>query len=127
MLETAKAFSTFSVDDTAAAKKFYADTLGLKVEDGPMGLTLKTAGNEVFIYQKDDHTPASFTVLNFPVADLDATVQQLKDKGVEFEHYDSGMVRTDEKGIARGKASGDGPDIAWFKDTAGNVLSVLSE
>jgi predicted enzyme related to lactoylglutathione lyase len=125
MFKDSTAFSGFSVNDMAAAKKFYSTTLGLEVVDGPMGLELKLAGGgRVFIYSKDDHVPATFTVLNFPVDDIEKAVEELTGEGVSFEHYDS---MTDEQGIARGIAAHRGPDIAWFKDPAGNILSVLQE
>ena len=125
MLKDSKAFSGFSVNDLAAAKKFYGETLGLDVEDNQMGLLLKLAADYViFIYPKDDHQPATYTILNFPVDDIDQAVEELKGKGVKFENYDN---MTDEKGIARGIANKMGPDIAWFKDPAGNILSVLHE
>jgi predicted enzyme related to lactoylglutathione lyase len=125
MFKDTKAFSGFSVDDLAAAKAFYAQTLGLEVEDSPAGLTLKIAGgNGPLVYPKDNHVPATFTILNFPVADIDQAVDELTKRGVTFEQYDQ---LTDERGIARGIAAGQGPDIAWFKDPAGNILSVLQE
>lgn len=126
MIDGKKAFSGFSVSDIAAAKKFYGETLGLDVADGPMGLlALKIAGgNDILIYPKDNHEPATFTILNFPVDDIDTAVEELTGRGVTFEHYD-GEIKTDEKGIARGLAADRGPDIAWFKDPAGNVISVL--
>jgi catechol 2,3-dioxygenase-like lactoylglutathione lyase family enzyme len=125
MFNDSKAFSGFSVDDLDAARAFYGDILGLDIEDGGPGFTLKIAGgNGVLVYPKDDHTPATFTILNFPVNDVDRAVDELAGKGVAFERY-AGM--TDEKGIARGRAAGRGPDIAWFKDPAGNILSVLDE
>jgi len=124
MLKDSYAFSGFSVNDIDAAKEFYGKTLGLEVEDNEMGLKLKVAGGHaVFVYQKDDHTPATYTILNFPVDDIDKAVEELKAKGVVFEQYPE---MTDEKGIARGKAANRGPDIAWLKDPAGNILSVLS-
>ncbi len=123
MLKDSKAFSGFSVNDLGVAKKFYGETLGLNIEEDAMGLTLKVAGgNSIFIYPKDDHTPATFTILNFPVEDIEQAVDELTGKGVAFEHYDN---MTDERGIARGRANDQGPDIAWFKDPAGNILSVL--
>ena len=123
MFKDTKAFSGFSVDDLAAAKAFYADTLGLEVEEVPAGLTLKIAGgNGTLIYPKDDHVPATFTILNFPVDDIDQAVDELTRRGVVFEQYET---LTDERGIARGISTGQGPDIAWFKDPAGNILSVL--
>jgi catechol 2,3-dioxygenase-like lactoylglutathione lyase family enzyme len=125
MFADSKAFSGFSVDHLDAARSFYGDTLGLDVEDGGPGFMLRIAGgNGVLVYPKDDHTPATYTILNFPVADIDRAVDDLARKGVAFERY-PGM--TDEKGIARGRAAGRGPDIAWFKDPAGNILSVLDE
>jgi catechol 2,3-dioxygenase-like lactoylglutathione lyase family enzyme len=125
MFKDTKAFSGFSVDDLGAARAFYGDTLGLDLDDGGPGFMLRIAGgNGVLVYPKEDHTPATYTILNFPVADIDSAVDELAGKGVTFERY-PGM--TDEKGIARGRAVGRGPDIAWFKDPAGNVLSVLDE
>jgi catechol 2,3-dioxygenase-like lactoylglutathione lyase family enzyme len=125
MLKEARAFSGFSVLDLAAAREFYGETLGLAVEaDGP-GLRLQIAGgNGIFIYSKPDHAPATNTVLNFPVDDLDQTVDELVAKGVKFEHY--GKL-TDARGIARGASTGGGPDIAWFKDPFGNILAVIQE
>ncbi len=127
MFKDSKAFSGFSVDDIEAAKKFYGETLGLPVEEqGGMGLELSLgSGAKVLIYPKPNHQPASFTILNFPVDDVDAAVDELTSKGVEFEHYDEGMMKTDEKGIARPESPDQGPTIAWFKDPAGNTLSVL--
>jgi len=124
MLKDTYAFSGFSVNDLASAKKFYSETLGVTVEEDAMGLNLKlNGGTSVFVYPKEDHTPATFTILNFVVADIDQTVNDLQAKGISFEHYNM----TDEKGIARGIAAKQGPDIAWFKDPAGNILSVLQE
>jgi predicted enzyme related to lactoylglutathione lyase len=125
MFRDAKAFSGFSVDDLAAAKDFYGQTLGLGVEQNAQGLRLKIAGgNGIFIYAKKDHIAATYTILNFPVEDIDVAVDQLTGRGVIFEHYEK---FTDEKGIARGISAGQGPDIAWFKDPAGNIVSVLQE
>ena len=124
MLKDSPAFSGFSVNDQAAAKAFYRQVLGLDVDDGTMGLFLKIAGSNVlFVYPKDDHIPATYTILNFPVADIDQAVDELTSRGVSFEHYEN---VTDEKGIARGLTAQRGPDIAWFKDPAGNILSVLN-
>jgi catechol 2,3-dioxygenase-like lactoylglutathione lyase family enzyme len=124
MFKDSPAFSGFSVNDIAAAREFYGQTLGLEIEEGAMGLTLKISGGGIiFIYPKEDHTPASFTVLNFPVDDIEQAVDALNTIGVTFEQY-PGV--TDEKGIARGLALKRGPDIAWFKDPAGNILSVLN-
>ena len=125
MLKDARAYSGFSVNDLDAAKKFYGETLGVDLkESGPGIVLLIPNGNGVLIYPKDDHVPATYTTLNFPVDDIDAAVDELMASGVAFEHYE-GM--TDQKGIARGIASNRGPDIAWFKDPAGNILSVLHE
>ena len=123
MLENTKAFSGFSVDDIPRAKQFYGDTLGLKVTEEDGMLTLHIAGDRpTLVYPKGDaHEPASFTILNFPVADIEATVDGLAERGVSFERYSGSEMETDEKGIFRGG----GPLIAWFKDPAGNVLSVI--
>ena len=125
MLDHSPAFSSFSVNDIPKAKEFYGKVLGLEVEeDREMGLlTLKPAGGvKVMVYPKPNHVPASFTVLNFPVESVEQTVKELKAKGVRFEVYDDGDLKTDAQGIARGDG---GPTIAWFKDPAGNFLSVL--
>lgn len=125
MFIISKAFSGFSVNDLAKAKEFYGLVLGLEVDEDDMGLTLKiSGGNDIFVYHKDDHTPATYTILNFPVDDIDQAVEGLIEKGVIFECYDN---MTDEKGIARGRLQSRGPDIAWFKDPAGNILSVLQQ
>jgi predicted enzyme related to lactoylglutathione lyase len=126
MLKDSKAFSGFSVNDLDKAQAFYGQMLGLDVEKNEMGiLVIKLGGGSVVLaYPKDDHMPATFTILNFPVEDIDKAVDELSAKGITFEHYD-GM--TDDKGIARGIATNRGPDIAWFKDPAGNILSVLHE
>lgn len=128
MLKDSQAFSGFSVNDLATAKKFYGETLGIDADEDEMGLHLKVAGSSpIFVYQKDDHAPAAFTILNFPVNDIDKAIDELTAKGIAFEQYDlGGGAKTDEKGVLRGKAAGMGPDIAWFKDPAGNVLSILS-
>ena len=124
LFKEAKSFSSFSVNDLRKAKEFYADTLGLQVKETPEGLELQTANNVVFLYPKPNHTPASFTVLNFHVDDIEEAVDELKGMGVTLEHYDLPDIKTDEQGIARGPK---GPMIAWFKDPAGNILSVLEE
>lgn len=127
MFKNTKAFSGFSVDDLIKAKKFYGQTLGLDVTETKEGLGLRIAGGgEVFIYPKPNHTPATFTILNFPVNDIEQVVDQLTKLGVRFESYE-GEMKTDEKGIFRGAARGEGPNIAWFKDPAGNILSVLEQ
>jgi catechol 2,3-dioxygenase-like lactoylglutathione lyase family enzyme len=124
MLRASNAFSGFSVNDIPKAKKFYSDVLGLKVSEDHGMLTLHLAnGGSVIAYPKENHEPATFTVLNFPVPDVDKTVDELKKKGVRFEHYNTKDLKTDDKGIMRDQ----GPTIAWFKDPAGNILSVLDE
>lgn len=125
MLKTVSAFSGFSVKDQAEALEFYKEKLGLEVDDTGMGLELHLPGTEasVFVYPKANHTPATYTVLNFVVEDIDAAVDDLKAAGVTLEVYE-GMDQ-DEKRIARGKSANMGPDIAWFHDPSGNVLSVL--
>ena len=124
MLHDAPTFSGFSVKDQKATLEFYRDVLGIDVEETDMGLTLKPAdGNNVFVYAKENHEPATFTVLNFQVDDIDAAVDGLAEKGVKFEVYEG--MHQDEKGIARGIAANMGPDIAWFKDPSGNILSIL--
>jgi catechol 2,3-dioxygenase-like lactoylglutathione lyase family enzyme len=120
MLRDSHAFSGFSSDDIARAKEFYAQTLGLAVTEQNGMLNLQLAGGgSVLVYPKPDHQPASFTVLNFPVADVDRAVEELAAAGVRFERYEG--ANQDEHGISRGM----GPAIAWFKDPAGNILSVL--
>jgi predicted enzyme related to lactoylglutathione lyase len=122
MFKDTKAFSSFSVNDLEKAQAFYGQTLGLAVSERPEGLQLNLAGGGmVFIYPKPGHSPATFTVLNFPVNDIETAVDELTKRGVQFESYE-GELQTDEKGIHRGEK---GPIIAWFKDPAGNTLSVL--
>ena len=124
MFKDTKAFSTFSVNDLRKAKDFYGRVLGLEVSDMPEGLALRIAGGAtIFIYPKSNHTPATFTILNFSVDDIEKAVDELTELGVVFEQYDE-PIKTDEKGIHRGE---EGPIIAWFKDPAGNILSVLEE
>ncbi len=125
MFKVRAAFSGFSVDDLAAAEKFYTEVLELETNSSEMGLKLQLPnGGTVFVYGKPDHRPAGFTILNFAVDDIDEAVKELKARGVAFEHYDS---MTGEDGIARGLAANRGPDIAWFKDPAGNILAVLQD
>ena len=124
LFKEAKSFSSFSVNDLENAKRFYGETLGLEVKQSPEGLELHTDNNVVFLYPKPNHTPASFTVLNFPVDDIEEAVAELKALGVKLEHYDLPDIKTDAQGIARAPQ---GPTIAWFKDPAGNILSVLEE
>jgi catechol 2,3-dioxygenase-like lactoylglutathione lyase family enzyme len=125
MFKAKAAFSGFSVDDLAKARTFYSETLGLNVENDGVGVRLHLpGGGTVFAYPKHDHQPATFTILNFAVDDIDAAVEDLTSRGVRFEHYDN-VPKTDEKGILRGRTQNRGPDIAWFKDPAGNFLSVV--
>jgi catechol 2,3-dioxygenase-like lactoylglutathione lyase family enzyme len=122
MFEHSKAFSGFAVDDVQRARRFYGETLGLKTSEADGLLTLHLAGNrDTLVYSKPDHAPATYTILNFPVDDIDVAVDELTARGVRFEQYEG--FQQDEKGIARGE----GPAIAWFKDPAGNILSVLEE
>ena len=128
MLRNSKAFSSFAVRDLDAARKFYVQTLGLEVSDVPgmkgvMQLNL-AGGVKVFVYPKPDHAPASYTVLNFPVEDVERSVDALVERGVRFEIYEDGPVKTNSKGIASG---GGGPRMAWFRDPSGNILSVLDQ
>ena len=124
MLKDSKAFSGFSAADIPKVTKFYSETFGLDVTESHGVLTLRLAGgNNVLIYPKPNHVPATFTVLNFPVKDVDLAVDELTKRGVGFEMYDLPNLKTDKKGIMRGN----GPTIAWFKDPAGNILSVIVE
>jgi len=118
----ARSFSSFSVNDLQKAKEFYGQKLGLDVAETEEGLELNLDHNAVFIYPKPNHTPASFTVLNFPVENIEAAVNELNALGIKLEHYDLPDIKTDQRGIARGPK---GPTIAWFKDPAGNILSVV--
>lgn len=124
MFKNIKAFSSFSVNDIQKARSFYSQKLGLEVTEEDMGtLSLHIAGGaNILIYPKPDHTPATFTILNFPVKDIEETVDELTGRGVQFEQYE-GDLKTDEKGVFRGG----GPLIAWFKDPADNILSVIEE
>ena len=124
MLIDSKIFSSFSVDDVEKARQFYGRTLGLKTSAPMDQLQLDFPGSRVFIYGKPNHLPATFTVLNFPVENVEDTVDELTAKGVVFEQYDDEYIKTDEKGIAR-SSDCKGPTIAWFKDPAGNILSVV--
>ena len=123
MLNTNKAFSSFSVNDIQKAKEFYGKTLGVELSPGPEGtLELKLAGGaKALMYPKPNHQPATFTVLNFPVPSVEKAVDELNQRGVRFEVYNEPSLKTDARGISRGN----GPTIAWFKDPAGNILSVL--
>jgi catechol 2,3-dioxygenase-like lactoylglutathione lyase family enzyme len=123
MLTTSNAFSSFSVKDIQEAKEFYSKTLGLEVTSGPEGTLVVplASGAKALMYPKSNHQPATFTVLNFPVDSVEKAVDELSQRGVRFEVYDEPNLKTDARGISRGN----GPTIAWFKDPAGNILSVL--
>lgn len=123
IFKAAKSFSSFSVNDLRKAKEFYGQTLGLDVTETPEGLDLQTDDNTVFLYPKPNHTPASFTVLNFQVDDINEAIDELTSLGVILEHYNLPDMKTDSRGIFRA------PDhqIAWFKDPAGNILSVIEQ
>jgi predicted enzyme related to lactoylglutathione lyase len=123
IFQEATSFSSFSVNDLKAAKDFYSQTLGLDVSQTPEGLEVRTGDNAIFLYPKPNHTPASFTVLNFNVDEIEEAVQELTAMGVNLEHYNLPDIKTDERGIF----SGPGHKIAWFKDPAGNILSVIEE
>lgn len=121
--KNANAFSSFSVHDLVETKKFYGQTLGLEISDSEQGLNLRLkGGNEVFIYPKPEHSPATFTILNFIVDDVEQKVDELTKLGVRFQIYNKGELKTDNKGIFQGK-----PKIAWFKDPSGNFLSILEK
>jgi predicted enzyme related to lactoylglutathione lyase len=126
MLKDSNAFSGFSVDDLQKAKEFYGGVLGLNVTDGEMGaLNLNLAGGAtIYVYPKPNHVPATFTILNFLVPDIEKSVDELTARGVAFQHYDMPEIKTDTKGIAHGPP---GPNIAWFTDPAGNIMSVIEE
>ena len=126
MFHDSPAFSGYSVTNLEQAKLFYIDTLGCRLDRENMGLHIVFPnGHSVFLYEKADHVPATFTVLNFPVASINDTLDALLEAGVAMERYDSMPGEQGERGIMRGKAAGMGPDIAWFKDPFGNVLAVL--
>ena len=122
MLKNSPFYAGFAVDDVAKAKAFYAERLAVQVVDVGPGLLSLQAGNgyAVLIYEREGHEPAKHTILNFPVDDIEAAVDELREAGVEFEQYDEGPIKTNEKGIAT-----PGPKIAWFRDPAGNILSVI--
>ena len=124
MIKHSKAFSSFSVKDLKQAEQFYSGILGMEVSHSEYTLELSIgSGKKVMLYPKANHEPASFTVLNFPVGDIEEAVRDLAEKGVTFEIYDEPDLKTDEKGIMRGQ----GPLIAWFKDPFGNILSIIQE
>jgi predicted enzyme related to lactoylglutathione lyase len=128
MVKFAHSFSGMSVNDLEAAKTFYQQTLGLSLTGETMGLDFALpGGGQLFLYDKQDHQPATYTVLNFVSDDINAAVDEMSKNGVSFERYDNMPGGQDDRTIARGKAANMGPDIAWFKDPAGNILSVLND
>ncbi|GAA1834463.1 VOC family protein [Agromyces salentinus] len=129
MVQVSDAFPGFSVNDVDAARAFYGETIGLEVTDSMGGLNLTLpSGQGIFVYPKDDHEPASFTILNFEVADIGKAVDELNAAGVVTKIYtDPHSYGTDERGIAWGSKTGQGPDICWFRDPAGNVLSLIGQ
>lgn len=128
MVEINGAFSGYSTNDINLAKKFYQDVIGLGVKETMGGLELNfPGGQQVFIYPKNDHQPATYTVLNLVVEDINAAVDELVAKGVVFERYDNMPAPQDERGVLRGKDAGMGPDIAWFKDPSGNIVALVEQ
>ncbi len=123
VFKAAKSFSSFSVNDLKKAKDFYGQTLGLDVSETQEGLEIRTDDNAIFLYPKPNHTPASFTVLNFQVNDIEEAINELASMGINLEHYNLPDMKTDQRGIFNGP----GHQIAWFKDPAGNILSVIEE
>ena len=126
MLKNNKAFSSFAANDLGKAKRFYGETLGLAVEERPEGLTVHVGDNtQILVYQSGAFSAPSYTILNFIVDDIEGTINELSNKGIKMEHYDMPNLKTDAKGIVRGPV---GPKaIAWFKDPAGNILSIIQE
>ena len=130
MVSIKDAFPGFSVDDLGAAREFYGTKLGLSVEDAPMGSLNVTlpSGQVAFVYQKDDHEPATFTILNLVVEDIDRAVDELNAAGIVTKIYSGDLdFGTDERGISRSSEDNPGPNIAWFRDPAGNVISVIED
>lgn len=126
MFQNSPVFSSYSVTDLQQAKDFYVDVLGCKLGDEQMGLSFVFPnGHTVFLYDKTDHVPATYTVLSFKVDSIENAIDQLVEKGIVMERYDTMPGQQDERGILRGKAAGMGPDIAWFKDPFGNILAVM--
>ena len=129
MITATSSFSGIAVTSLQAARSFYVDTLELPLKDDSMGLMLELpGGGQLFIYEKPDHVPPAFTILNFVVEDINSTIDHLvNDHGIVFERYNSLPAPQDERGVLRGKAVNQGPDIAWFKDPAGNILSIIED
>lgn len=126
-MKTLGAFSGYSSSDIPTCKVFYKETLGIELEEQMGGLRFTINGQKVFIYLKPDHQPAVFTVLNFVVENIDATIDELLAKGVSFERYEGLPAQQDDRGVLRGKDAGMGPNIAWFKDPSGNILALTEE
>jgi catechol 2,3-dioxygenase-like lactoylglutathione lyase family enzyme len=127
MFRASDAFSSYSIDDVNKAREFYGSTLGLDVSDNMGGLELHVGEQRVVLYPKDNHEPASFTVLNLPVDDIERAHEELTGRGVDFGYRNDAKLGTDAKGIYRGLDNGEGPNIAWFRDPAGNILSVIQD
>lgn len=126
MFDLTKSFSSFAVNDLQAAKEFYGQTLGLGVTVDTMGMTVAlTEDKHLFVYEKADHQPAGFTILNLAVNDIDQAADQLIAAGVTFEHYDMGPMELDDRGVFHSDDPTLGPSIGWFKDPAGNVLALI--
>jgi catechol 2,3-dioxygenase-like lactoylglutathione lyase family enzyme len=126
MIKLRSLFSGFSITNLQQTQDFYTKILGLEVTNNEMGLEIKLPdGGHIFVYQKDNHIPATYTILNFEVESIDEAIDQLISKGITFERYDNMPAPQDEKGVLRGLKVNQGPDIAWFKDPSGNILSVL--
>lgn len=121
------AFSGYSSDNIDACRQFYGQVLGLELSDEMGGIGFNVNGQQVFIYPKEDHQPASFTVLNFVVDDINSAIDNLIHKSVVFERYDNLPAEQDEHGVLRGKDAGMGPNIAWFKDPSNNILALIEE
>lgn len=121
------AFSGYSSNEIDACRVFYGEVLGLELTENMGGIGFTVHGQQVFIYPKDDHQPATYTVLNLVVPEINAAIDELVGNGVTFERYTSMPADQDERGVMRGKAAGMGPDIAWFKDPAGNILALIEE
>lgn len=121
------AFSGYSSNKISECKAFYSETLGLELKDDMGGFGFNVNGQQVFVYPKDNHEPASFTVLNFVVSEINPAIDELVAKGVKFKHYDNMPDEQDERGVLRGKDAGMGPNIAWFEDPSGNILTLIEE
>ncbi len=127
MFNNTPAFSSYSIKDIKESLDFYKNVLEVDASETPEGISLELNGNSLFLYPKENHTPATFTVLNFKVDDIDEAVKQLGDKGIKLKVYENSGMEVDSRGVFRGKSSGMGPDIAWIEDPSGNIISVLEE